>query len=218
MFKKNKDNDVHALMVEHLQDIEECLINFEGFIRAATTPETVHETLRTLAVGVGKSENAADYAFRRMVDSLGASYLASTREEIISLASSCDKIANKCETAAKMIVYQQVKFPVEFTADFMKIISVTKEQFDVLEESINMFFNKFGAMLKNHDILDVIRKHESSVDVIEEKLQEQLFSMKELHLSEKLQLSQIIELICDISDIIENIADRIQIMLISRKV
>lgn len=217
MFTRNNSNKVHTLIVEHLQVVEECLINFEGFMRAATTPETVTETLRTLSIGVGKAENAADQALRRMIDSLGGSFLASTREDIISVATSCDKVANKCETVAKIVVYQQIKFPEAFAEDLMKIIAITREQFDVLEESIGMFFDKFGALLQNHEILDEIRKLESKVDVIEENLQEKLFTM-DLTLAEKLQLSQTLELLCDISDIIENIADKIQIMLISRKV
>ncbi len=216
MFKKNNANKVHSLIVEHLQAVEECLINFEGFMRAATTPETVPETLRPLAVAVGKSEDTADKALRSMIDSLGGSFLASTREDIIALSTSCDKVANKCESVAKTVVYQHVKFPEEFGEDIMQILTITREQFDVLEESIGMFFDKFGAFLQDHSILDEIRKLESKIDAIEERLTENLFDMN-LNLAEQMQMSALLEALCDLSDIIENIADKIQIMLISRK-
>ncbi len=215
MFKKNTTN-VHDLMVEHLQDVEACLINFEGFMRAATTKETVEETLRPLMVGVCQSENAADIALRRMIDGLGGSYLASTREDIISIATRCDKVANKCESIAKTVVYQHIKLPEEFSYDIMKIIEITREQLDVLEEAVGMFFNKFAAMLANHEILDEIRKLESKVDVLEEGMKEKTFNM-DISLSEKLQLNAVINELADLSDIIEDIADKIQIMLISRK-
>ena len=39
----------------------------------------------------------------------------------------------------------------------------------------------------------------------------------DIELAAKMQLFDIIDLFCDISDIIENIADKIQIMLIARK-
>ncbi len=216
MFKKNSSNNVHTLIVEHLQDVEECLINFEGFMRAATIKETVEETLRPLAIGVGKAENAADIALRRMIDSLGGSYLASTREDIIAIGTSCDKVANKCESTAKMLVYQHIRLPEAFSVDIMKMLEITREQFDVLEEAIGMFFDKFAALLKNHEILDEIRKLESKADAIEDAMQEKLFDMN-LELAEKLQISAFIEELGDLSDIIENIADKIQIMLISRK-
>ncbi len=185
-------------------------------MRAATTPETVPETLRPLAVAVGKSEDSADKALRSMIDSLGGSFLASTRENIIALSTSCDKVANKCESIAKTVVYQHIKLPEEFSEDIMQILTITREQFDVLEESIGMFFDKFGAFLQDHTILDEIRKFESKVDAIEERLTENLFDMN-LNLAEQMQMASLLEAICDLSDIIENIADKIQIMLISRK-
>ena len=40
--------------------------------------------------------------------------------------------------------------------------------------------------------------------------------MESLALSQKLQAVNFLDIICDISDIIENIADQIQIMLINR--
>ncbi len=216
MFNKNKTNQVHAFIVEHMQDVEECLINFEGFMRAATSPAATAEILRPLAVGVGKAEDSADKALRRMIDALGGSFLASTREEIISISTSCDKVANKCESLAKMVVYQKIEFPEEFANDIMEILSKTREQFDVLKESISTFFEKFGSLLQDHSILDEIRKLESHVDIIEERLYEKIFAL-DLGLAHKMQLSQFIEYLADLSDIIEDIADKIQIMLISRK-
>ena len=65
-------------------------------------------------------------------------------------------------------------------------------------------------------MLDKIRALESNVDTIEDKLVESVFAM-DIELAAKLQLSDLIELICDVSDIIEDIADKIQIMLITRK-
>lgn len=217
MFNKNSANKVHSLIVDHMQAVEECLIKFEGFMRAATTPATVNETLRALSADVGEAENVADKALRRMIDSLGGgTFLASTREDIISVSTSCDKVANKCETIAKIIVCQKIKLPEAYTDDLIKILSITRKQFDVLEDSIGQFFEKFGALLQNHDILDEIRALESEVDAIEVKLYDDIFSL-DMDLAHQMQLSNLIELIADISDIIENIADKIQIMLISRK-
>ena len=77
-------------------------------------------------------------------------------------------------------------------------------------------FSDFGQLLKDHTILDEIRKLETKVDVIELKLYDKVFSM-DIGLAERMQMTQFIETICDISDVIENIADKIQIMLVSRK-
>ena len=212
-----KNSDVHAMIVEQIKDVEKCLINFENFMRAATTPETVPETLRALCEGVMEAENAADVSLRAMIDSLSAgSYLPSTREDLIAIAASCDKIANKCETVAKMIVQQRFSCPAEYAEDLMEIFNITKQQFEILEECISMLFSKMTVLQQDPAKLDAIRALESQVDRIEDKLTEAIFAAN-IQLAEKMQAAAIIEQLGDISDIIEDIADKIQIMVIARK-
>ena len=79
-----------------------------------------------------------------------------------------------------------------------------------------MLFSKMNALQKDPAILDEIRALESKVDRIEDKLNEDIFTL-DIGLAEKMQISHIVELLCDLSDIIEDIADKIQIMLIARK-
>ena len=217
MFSK-KNNKVGELILAQIKDVEECLITFESFMRAATAEGANNEALAALFKGVGQAENAADRSLRRMIDSLlvGA-YLPSTKEDLISIATSCDKVANKCESVAHNIVVQHFAFPADYSEDVMSILKITREQFELLEESITMLFGKLGAMIADHSILDRIRDLESKVDAIEEKLYYKAYSNAEMDLAHQMQLAHIIEMLCDVSDIIENIADKIQIMLISRK-
>ena len=215
IFRKN--SDIHALIMEQISDVEKVLLSFESFMSAATTPETSNETLRSLSKCVCDAEDVADCSLRAMIDSLAeGSYLPSTREDLISIATSCDKVANKCETIAKIMVQQRISLPAECSALLMEIITITKKQFSVLEEAISMMFSKFGALQQDHSILDRIRALESDVDVIEDKLQDDLFATN-MALAEKMQLSDLLVFFGDISDIIEDIADKIQIMLIARK-
>lgn len=215
--KSTKTNTVHILLLEQLRDVESCLLYFESFMRAACTKETVHETLKSLAVNVSEAEAKADISLRKMIDSLqGHAYLPSTREDIISVATSCDKIANKCEAIANHVVYQHFTFPEQFAEDFLKIVAITHDQFEVLEKAITKLFTNFGDLLKDHSILDEIRSFESMVDKIEHKLNEEVYAL-DIELAAKMQLAKYVESVCDISDTIENIADKMQIMLITRK-
>ncbi|MBQ9760047.1 MAG: DUF47 family protein [Clostridia bacterium] len=213
----SKNTDVHAMIVEQIKDVETCLINFENFMRAEANTATVPETLRTLFTGVFQAEATADKSLRAMIDSLSkGSYLPSTREDLINIATSCDKVANKCEHIGKVIVMQKIRLPEAFADDIVEILTITHKQFEVLEQSISMLFSKLNAFMKDHSILDEIRVLESKVDNIEDKLTEDIFNL-DIELAAKMQLSHLIELICDISDVIEDIADKIQIMLITRK-
>lgn len=214
MFKKGIS--AHILITEQIKDVEESLIQFESFIRAATVEEPSPETLRVLAAGVAKCEDAADHSLRNMIDSLSGQYLPATRQDIIALASSCDRIANKCEHASRTIVIRKVRIPKEFANDLIEVISLTKQEFALLAQSITMTFTQLNAFIKDHHLLDEIRLLESRVDVIEEKLYEAIYAM-DMEPALQDRLAKMIELICDPSDIIENIADQIQIMLITRK-
>ena len=214
MFKKNK---TRALIMDQIKDVENTLVAFKSFLKAATVPETSIETLKALLKGVNDGEDAADTSLRAMIDSLNSgAYLPSTRENIISIATSCDKIANKCESVATMIVLYRFTFPREFAEDIDKIYDVTAEQFALLQEAIDMLFSRMNELQKDTSILDKIRSLESVIDKIELKLGDTVFG-SDAELAAKMQTFGLIERICDISDIIEDIADKIQIILIARK-
>lgn len=217
MFKRVKNNEVHTFIMEQIKDVEACMRSFEEFIRAASSPDADAEVLRALSDDVCRKEDVADKSLRRMIDSLvGTSFLPSSREDLISVATSCDKVANKCEAVALMAVYQHFRFPEDHANDLLEIISITHKQFDLLEESISLLFSKFGDLLKDHSILDKIRSLETDVDHIEQRLYQDIFLM-EMDLAHQMQLSNYVEELCDLSDIIEDIADKIQIMLVTRK-
>ena len=215
MFKKS-NNKVSELILEQLKDVEGCLINFENFMRAATTKDAKIETLRSLYEGVHQMENAADRSLTVMIESLGGAFLPSTREDLITIATSCDRVANKCEHTAMMMVFQKFTFPEKFNTDIMEMLKITRNAFELLEKAIDKLFANLGGFIKDHSILNEIREEESKVDKIEESLYEKVYNL-DLPLAEQRQLGDFVDWIADISDIIENIADNIQIMLITRK-
>lgn len=217
MFTRTKNDKVHGLIMKQLQDVKSCLESFEDFMRITTSSMDNTDALRKLCDTVYEKEHLADISLRQMIDSLGgAMFLPSTREDLISIGTRCDKIANKCEDICYMVVLQNFTFPSEYNSDIVEILAITHKQFDLLEQSISMLFSRMGDLMKNHSILDDIREYESQVDVYERKLLEKTYTRK-MDLAEQMQLTGFVEDLCDISDIIENIADKIQIMLVTRK-
>jgi predicted phosphate transport protein (TIGR00153 family) len=203
--------------MEQLKDVKSCLNSFEDFMLVASSAENNQDTLRNLCETVYEKEHIADVSLRRMIDSLaGTMFLPSTREDLISIGTSCDKIANKCEDISYMVVLQNFRFPEDYNPDVREIMNLTKKQFEVLEKAVRLLFTKMGDLMKNHSILDEIREYESRVDVFERKLYEKSYSL-DLGLAERMQLTEFVSSLCDISDIIENVADKIQIMLVTRK-
>ena len=214
MFKKGSDS--HELITAQIRDVEACLDKFREFMHAATV-EPSPRSLGNLFQEVAIAEDRADRSLRAMIDSAGRGiYLPSTREDLISVATSCDKIANKCEEVAYLISLYNLKFPETFEQELTDIFSLITKQFSLLKEVIGMLFSKMSKLQKDPSILDEIRSLESQVDRIENLLDHRIFDM-DIELAEKMQIYGVLEKFCDISDIIENIADKIQIMLIARK-
>lgn len=217
MFTRSKNDKVHELIMKQLQDVKDCLDSFEDFMRIATSKNASTEALRKLCDEVYEKEHLADISLRNMIDSLsGAMFLPSTREDLISIGTSCDKIANKCEDICYMVVLQNFRFPEDYNEDILEIIALTRKQFEVLERAISLLFARMGDLMKDHSILDEIRDYESKVDVYERKLLEKTYH-RGMDLAECMQLSSFSEDLCDLTDIAENIADKIQIMLVTRK-
>ena len=213
----NKKSNVHDLIMDQIKDVEKCIVAFKSFMAAAVVEETSPATLDSLRVAVCEAENAADVSLRAMIDSLSSgSYLPSTREDLISIATSCDHVANKCEDVSKLIVLFKLVLPTQFADDLKEIFSITEQQFSKLEGAIDMLFANMNVLQKDHSVLDEIRALETRVDVIEYSIAQRIFDM-DVELAAKMQLFNIVTLFCDVSDIIENIADKIQIMLIARK-
>ena len=217
MFFKSNSSKVHSLILEQIKDVEGCLTNFGNFLKAATNPNGDMETLRALDVSVHEMENAADRSLRAMIDSLNDSFLPATRTELIEIATSCDKVANKCQHVAHMCVYQKFRFPAQYRELILTIYDHSQKEFQLLTKAIEKLFASFGELLSDHSILDDIRGLEHQVDLIEDQLYESIYAL-ELSLAERMQIATFVEWVCDVADIIENIADKIQIMLIVRKV
>ena len=217
MFTRNKNGNVHELIMKQLQDVKSCLNSFEDFMRITTSSEVNADALRELCNTVYEKEHLADIALRQMIDSLASTmFLPSTREDLISIGTSTDKIANKCEDICYMVVLQNFRFPVDYNEDVMEILAITHKQFELLEKSISLLFARMSELMKDQSILDEIRDYESAVDEYERKLLEKTYSCG-MDLAQCMQLTTFIEDLCDLTDIAENIADKIQIMLVTRK-
>ena len=218
MLLRGDGNQVHTLITEQIGHAEACLTNYEHFMRAAVSDTADQMTLRTLADSVREMEAAADRSLRRMIDSLDGAYLPATRSELIEVATSCDRIANRCEHTALMMVLRKFRFPAYCAEDVMEIVHLTRLQYELLKTAVSQLFTRFGALLRGHSIPDDIRRYESRIDEIEQQLYEVIYSQEALHLSERMLIAEFVEWVCDVSDIIEDVADRLQIILITRKV
>jgi len=215
---KRKGMHIWELVGKHFDYVMECFLIFETFVAdflAGKNFDVYNEEFHTIC----ELEGAADRTRRELVDTfLEGALLPGTRSEILNIVSRTDKIANLCEDVSRQLVIEQVRLPEFLNNGLLEILTITKEQMDKLSSVLDKLFGNYEQLIYDKFILRDLDESESKVDKIEVELIKSVFASEELSLAEKTHCRFFISRIADISDMIEDISDEIQIMLVFRKV
>jgi len=211
-----KDNRVQNCFEDHHHSVAECLEDMQDFFKELFSENCNKHKLESIYVSIDSSESAADKELRHIVDLLSGAFLPMTRSNLIQIVQNTDDIANACQSIARRVLLEKIQLPKELHHDILEIIEITRGQLEILYKAVDKLLNNFGGLLKNKKILDDIRREESRVDNIEEMLHERIFDM-DITLTEKIYYRDLVSRIGQISDIIEDLSDRMQIMLVERE-
>ena len=211
----NKNPKLSKCFTDHQTDVVECLNHFEKYL-VALFDGASRDQLKSMRVAIDNCEHAADDELRHVVDLLSDFFLPTTRTNMISIIQSTDCVANIAQSVARRITIEKATLPECVHADVLEIVKITKFQLDILYKAVDLLLNDYKTIFKDRKILDDIRAEESKVDSIEQMLYERVFDL-DLPLYEKIYYRDFIAHICNISDVIEDIADKIQIMLVERE-
>lgn len=212
----SKSEKVSKNFFAQQEDVAECFEKFEEFFTLLFREETTREQLKSAKIAVDGAEAAADRELINICQNMKETFLPATRKTLISLAQSTDSIANRCQAIVRKIYLEKSVLPAALHADILQIVAITEEELTLLYKAIDMLLNDYKTLNKDRKILTDVRSEESKVDHIETMLHERVFDM-DIPLYEKIYIWDIVEKVCNISDVIENIADQIQVMLIERE-
>jgi len=217
MFKKTGQK-IWNLVDQHLGYVFECYCAFETFMEdflGGKPASEMHDQYRT----IDKLEGAADDVRRKLIHAfLEGSLLPSTRKEILDIVGRMDKVANKCQDIACKLVYENVTVPEAYCANMLEITKITKEQYLMMKRALKVLFDDYEQLIKNESILDDIMQKEYEVDKLEDATTIAIYQDSSLGLAEKNHLKYFLGHLADISDMLEDIADQIQIIVVLRKV
>ena len=212
----NKNPKLSRCFSDHREDVVNCFGRFEEFFKVLFSETPDSAALQSIKIAVDNAENAADGELRHVVDLLSDSFLPTTRTHMITLVQSTDDVANLCQEVVRHVMLEKIEFPSEIRADLLEIIAITKTQLSILYNAIDLLINDFKTLNNDRKVLDDVRAEESKVDNIQAVLHERIFKLN-ISPAEKVYFRDMMELICDLSDMIEDISDKIQIMLVERE-
>jgi len=173
---------------------------------------------KTCAREVDKLETEADAILRGfMVCLQEGAFMPLIRKDIFQVISAVDKVANAAESTCDFCLSQRPHIFQEFKGAFEDIVQANVEIFPGLKAAVDILkLGTFGMAgdedTSFYDIAKNIGISESNIDDLEWKLTREIFS-SDLPLANKIHLHELLNHITRISDLTEDVADRIQIMI-----
>ncbi len=191
----------HAAMVFYEAIKDYCAGEFELF-------EKRSEEIRSL-------ESKADELRREIKRKLYVHMLIpDARGDVLGLLETLDDVVDAAESIVLHFSMEMPDIPEEYRTDIIKMAEYSERTVDELVKAANAFFTDIRT---TNDYINKVYFFEHEVDKIEERIKRALFKTKDIDsLSHKMHLRGFIERIADLSDLAEQVADRLSVYVIKR--
>ena len=143
------------------------------------------------------------------------SLLPQSRADILSLLETWDRILSKSEDIMEYFALKEIKIPKDFFPRFKEVLEESVAAAEKLTDLALMLFEDTEQIMNEINLVDEM---ESKVDKLERRLIRDLFATPTLSLAEKMLLADFVHDIASLSDIAEHAADRLQLIIIRRRV
>lgn len=210
---RRREKDVKKLMLEHQQKVTMCLAEMEKAIKAYLGDNI--DSAKTYALEVHKTESEADTIRRRIARELyEGAFLPLHREDFLNLVEAMDKVADAAESCCDFLLLQRPEIPKEFGPKFAEITKKSIDCFQPLMQAYATLYEDFSTTLER---IHQVNLEEEEVDREEWELARIIFKGN-LELAHKMLLRELIEKITTISDKAEDASDKLEILLIKRRI
>ena len=210
MIFNRKEKEVSQLFLDHFSVVAEAL----GHLRELMESYLHHNNnFKESSLRVHQSENEADKVKQAIEAKLYAgAFLPINRGDYIMLAEFVDRIANQAETTANLIVLTRPEIPEFLNAGILELLDrgiASFNAFKVALEAMDLDIEKVK------DAIIQVTTFETEADKIEWETIKTLFK-SDLDLCRKLHIRELIQDIAYISDLSEDAAERLGVMVVKR--
>ena len=204
---------------EHMRVVFSCILQVPPLFDAVYARDTA--LTAEVASQIGELESQADEIKATFRLNMPTSLLLPVdRKDLLGLISDQDRIADTAETISQILTYRDMDVPDGLKAKLdellegtMEIISEAKNMIEQLDELLEVGFGG-RELVKVSNMIAGVRRSEHNIDTILHQARRALFEMeKELDPVSVMFWYNILELIGNISDQAENMADRLLLFL-----
>lgn len=213
-FFGRKEEEILNSFFKHIEKIQEGIDLLERFFDAYEDNDW--DLVEEIRNKISDVEHEADVIRRDTENGMySGAFLPNFRGDLLGIIESADKIMNKIQTVADLIWMQHVEAPLEIRKDLKEQVNLVIKTFKSLATSLREMFDN---MDKAQAYIEETEKFEHEEDLKEKVMISTLFKLKDMSLAEKLQIKELILNIGDIADLTEDTSDRVQIVIMKRKV
>ncbi|MDP8236518.1 MAG: TIGR00153 family protein [Candidatus Erginobacter occultus] len=210
MIFNKKEKEVEKLLMEHYARVNEALLNLKDLIVTYLQDDRKFKEASLL---VHQSEQAADAIKQEIEAKLYAgAFLPINRGDYIMLAEFIDRIANQAETTANLIVLTRPEIPDFLDNDLTLLLDKAIFSFDGFKGALENMNKDIEAVKES---ISRVVTFETEADRLEWETIKKLFK-SDLDLARKLHLRELVEDIAFISDLAEDAAERLGVMIVKR--
>ncbi len=208
-FFSRDEQKTSELMKDHVGEIKKTLDLFRKLAFAYIKGD---DDYRELIHEVHDSEHRAD-EIRREVERCiyRGSFLPVVREDYIIVAELTDKIADQAQRCADIIVQEKPYVPPELRDDFRDLIREVVINFSPFAKLIRLENKSDHSRVTEY--IDLIEAGEQRSDRAEWHLIADLYKLDDVSLAQKMHLRHLIVEIGSIADSVEDVSDRVLILL-----
>lgn len=206
-----------APLLLHMEMVTECVHGLKDLFQAVRSQEDITEICKKIS----KIEHKADLAKNDIRNHLPNSlYLPIARADLLEILTLQDQLADLAEDVAILTTMKQIKIPKSFENEFNAFLEKNLECFDgvvaIIGEMNDLLGSSFGGVEaeKVRSMVDEVAFKEHEVDLIQRKLNKQLFSdEEEMEYKTFVLWLKIIQTISSLSNVSEKLAHRIRMTL-----
>lgn len=208
-----------APLQSHMEKVSNCVHLLPNLFTSLEKRDT--ETLERIATEIGELEHQADITKNDIRNHLPKSlFLPIDRGHLLEILSIQDRIADKAEDIAVLVVLKPLEILPTFKSEFKEFLEKNIVAFEgarlIIKEMHELLEASFGGIEaeKVRSMVEDVSYKEHEVDLIQRQLLKKLFQCENeipfttFHLWQK-----IFEAVADISNLSENLANRVRMTL-----
>jgi predicted phosphate transport protein (TIGR00153 family) len=166
---------------------------------------------------ISELETSADNIRREIKTKLYTYMLIpESRGDVLGLLETLDDVVDICEIVLKQLSIENPEMPDYLKEDFLELSEFSQKTVEELVKGARAFFKEINMV---NDFVNKVHFYEHEADDVEEQLKRKIFGTDKIpRFSRKIHMRYFAEKIAAVSDVAEDVAERLAVYAIKRKI